>query len=241
MIVPDDELCIQTMLGIDAIPEDIEHEYMIRVRMLHRQLAGGPIGPVAIVDMLRSLDYGPPTLVQDKDRKSIEWRSMEVGTQLHVFKGGKWRKDLHATFQGEVGGGTIAVKIDGRIDEYNACDLRLTDNGLPADVDVESFTAPAMQVAPQADARLSLLDDKNEVEMKLESEKIHPDDEPPIPPPVKQVNWGTVKKGTEVWFRDGENVYDASFQRCVGNGMAVITIAGEEESRDVSRTKLLMP
>lgn len=241
MIVPDDELCIQTMLGIDAIPEDIEHEYMVRVRMLHRQLAGGPIGPVAIVDMLRSLDYGPPTVVKDKNSKTIQWRSLEPGTQLEVFKGGKWRKDLYATFQGEVGGGTIAVKVDGRIDEYNSCDLRLSDDGLPDDVDIESFTEPGKHSAPQADARLSILDDKNEVEKKIESEKIHPDDEPPIQPPLKNVNWGTVKKGTEIWFRDGEDVYDAIFQRCVGNGMASITIAGEEQSRDVDRSKLLMP
>ena len=241
MIVPDDELCIQTMLGIDAIPEDIEHEYMVRVRMLHRQLAGGPIGPVAIVDLLRFLDYGPPTVIKDKDSKAIQWRSLELETQLDVFKGGKWRKDLHATFQGEVGGGTIAVKIDGRIDEYNSCDLRLAENGLPSDVDLESFIEPGKHEAPQADARLSILDDKNEVEMKIESEKIHPDDEPPIQPPLKNVNWGTVKKGTEIWFRDGEDVYDAIFQRCVGNGMASINIAGEDETRDVDRTKLLMP
>jgi len=239
MIVPDDEICIQNMLGLDIIPKDIEDEYMVRARMLHRQLSGGPIGPVAVVDMLRALGHGPPAAAPGDSGKPTVWRTVDVDTAIELSIDGEWKCEGH-TFQGEVGGGTLAVKVNGRIDEYPAWQVRISDRGLPSDVDKLSFEKPANTERIVGDARVALLDENNEVEIKNETSEISAE-EPPMQPQLDKVNWGTVKKGTGIWYRDGEDVFDAEFQRCVKDGMAVIKIEGEAKSRSVERTKLLMP
>ena len=297
MIVPDDEMCIQQMLGIDAIPEDIEREYMIRARMLHRQLAGGAIGPIAVVDLLRALGYGPPPPQATDDEGRIVWRRVEQGTPVNVRVDGQWSPNgQNVTFQGEVGGGTIAVQwANGRIDEFNAFDVRLADTGLPSDVDSESFMGEADR--PMPDARIGLIrgskeaaiavtealdgeivaidedsaaqeptgtaseeqddmetaqlkrladvldddDDENEVETPSLRGDIGDDDEIPPHVPDTKINWGQVKKGTEVWLRDGEDMFDAKFIRCTGDGMASVHVDGEKEPREVERAFLKMP
>lgn len=258
MIVPDDEQCIQQMLGIDIIPDDIETEYMIRARMLHRQLAGGPIGPVAIVDLLRSLGYGPPPPPVVNAEGRIDWRRVERGTPVTIRLQGKWQDQLPTTFQGEIGGGTLAIMENDRyINEYNAYDVRLSTQGLPSDVNVSSFRGEPTNVNT-ADARLSLVeepphdivshDNLGEPESEIEVESsdsdgdIGSDDEvPDIPVPQTEVKWGLIKKGTEVWYRDGEDLHVAKFHRCVKNCQAMIHIEGEGKPRPVSRDQLQLP
>lgn len=260
MIVPDDEQCIQQMLGIDIIPVDIEAEYMIRARMLHRQLSGGPIGPVAIVDLLRSLGYGPPppSVVDQEGR--VDWRRVEIGTAVQVRIGGEWKPSSFGfTFQGEVGAGTLAVKHSGRIDEFNRFDVRIDTHGLPSDVDKASFEGKPSNVN-EADARLDLIDrvvsdatshetpstkvdaSENEVESSQAEGDIGSDDEIPVSASEEvKVNWGQVKKGTEVWYRDGADLCDAKFVRCLKDGQAFVLIAEETEPRQVARDQLQLP
>ena len=233
MIVPDDEICIQNMLGVDAISPVIEEEYLVRARMMHRQLAGGPIGPVAIVDMLRFLGFGPPVPSTGTSGKPVVWRDIDVGTDIELHFEGQWKGGY--TFQGEVGGGTIAIKDGRRIDEYPAWRVRLSTMGLAPDLNRESFTAEAQTERVEGDARAGL---ENEVETKLQNVETDSVDELVVAP---KVNWGQVKKNTAVWYRDGEDTFDASFTRCVKDGMAIIRVDGESDERTVARTKLLMP
>lgn len=249
-LIPEDELCVQQMLGIDVIPEDIEIEYMIRVRMLHRQLAGGPIGPVAIVDMLRYLNIGPPPAQVVNEDGQADWRRVVVDTPVEAMVDEEWVAGL---FAGEVGGGTIAVKINGKIDEFNSFQVRIPQETLPADVDADSFSVPAA-VINDPDARADLLNDsesdeasseeveteseENDVETATPQGDIGIDDEVPRYVPVK-VNWGQVKKGTEVWFRDEADFFDATFLRCVKPDKAIIEIDGNE--RQVDRAFLRLP
>jgi hypothetical protein len=261
-IIPDDELCIQQMLGIVDIPEDIQREYLIRTRMLHRQLAGGPIGPIAIVDMLRFLDYAlPPPQVMNEDGRA-DWRRVEDGTPVEIRVDGKWFGE-NITYAGEVGGGTLAVNNNGRIDEFNAFDVRIPSAELPSDVDAESFEGEADR--PEPDARINLIGSEDDAETVRsapdgEIEPVEDEDAPEenevakpepkgdigtdddVPANVEQkVNWGTVKKGTEVWFRDGDDMHEAAFHHCVPPGKAKIQVQGEQETREVERAFLKMP
>jgi len=250
-LIPDDELCVQQMLGIVDIPEDIEREYMIRARMLHRQLAGGAIGPVAIVDMLRSLDYGPPPPQVVNADGNADWRRIDPGTEVEVRISGEWVRG-DCTFAGEIGGGTVAVKVKGNIDEFNSFDVRIPSGELPSDVDAESFSVEADR--PVGDARLSLLNDdpskdieplpKNEVEKLPVQGDIGSDDEVPPHRPAtmvagEKIDWRTVKKGSEVWLRDGDDIRDAKFLRNVNPGKAVVVVDGAE--REVDRAFLKLP
>ena len=258
-LVPDDELCIQQMLGILEIPEEIEQEYMIRVRMLHRQLSGGPIGPIAIVGMLRHLDIGPPPPQVVNDDGMADWRRVEVGTRVDVKIDGVWQTDDQIAFAGEVGSGTVAVNIRGRIDEFNAFDVRIPDPTLPSDVDPESFegeveryegdarakliTTPTVEETNEASDTVTETSDtppeENQVEAKAPKGDIDSDDD--VPPNLEQkVNWGQVKKGTEVWLRNGEDMLDVVFQRCVKPDKALVIADGEEEL-EVERAFLKLP
>jgi hypothetical protein len=228
MIVPDDEICIQNMLGVDAIAPEIEEEYLIRARMLHRQLSGGPIGPVAVVDMLRSLGYGPPVPTSGASDKPVVWRDVVVGTEIDLHIEDQWKSGY--TFQGEVGGGTLAIKDGRRIDEYPAYRVRLSAMGLESDLDRKSFTDQATTEVAQGDARADL---QNEVETKPQK--------PETVGAATRVNWGQVKKETVVWYTNGEDTFDARFHRCVKDGMAIIQIDGEPDTRVVERDKILMP
>lgn len=260
-IIPDDELCIQQMLGILEIPKEIEQEYMIRARMLHRQLAGGPIGPVAIVDMLRFLGFAlPPPQFVNQDGM-VDWRRVEVGTRVEVKVDGTWQSGDQISFAGEVGGGTVAVEIRGRIDEFNGFDVRIPDPTLPSDVDAESFEGEAER--DEGDARVKLIEpddpeneaevientkegatdtksDQNEVENGAPKGDIGSDDDIP-PNTVQKVNWGKVKKNTEVWLREGDDLFDAKFQRCEKPDKALVHVEGEKEPRLVDRAFLKLP
>lgn len=259
--VPDDEECIQQMLGILDIPIEIEREYMLRVRMLHKNSSGGPIGPIAIVDMLRFLGIGPPApQIMNADGRA-DWRRVPVDTPVEISIDGKWVGGRNITFQGEVGGGTLAVDNRGKIDEFNAFEVRIPDPDLPPDVDAESFEGEVER--DEGDARAELLDlegmaslseadasvpikgatdtkSENEVEKAAPKGDIGSDDD--VPPNVEQsVNWGRVRKGSEVWLRDGDDMHDAVFHRCVPPDKALVLVDGEDEPREVKRAFLKHP
>ncbi|MEM6692989.1 MAG: hypothetical protein AAF664_26405, partial [Planctomycetota bacterium] len=181
MIVPDDQLCILQMLSLEVMPEDIEEEYGIRIRMYHRQGAGGPIGPIALIDMLRHLGYecGQPKFA--KKSEQVDWRKTEEGTPVQVQIGNEWSTQ-RATFQGMVSSGTLCIERDGKMDEFNAFDVRLVEGLFPSDVDPKDMKskpdAPINQVE-----RGSNSSDDGDIGDSADA-------------PPKQTNWGNVKKGT---------------------------------------------
>lgn len=268
-MVPDDEQCIQQMLGILDIAPEIEQEYMVWARMLHRQLAGGPIGPIAIVAMLRSLGIGPPPAQILNEEGRVDWRQLANDTPVEVKIDGEWQSGEHS-FAGEIGGGTVAINVRGRIDEFNSFDVRIPAATLPSDVDAESFKGEVERDEGDARARLIATPTveetteaikngevgeyaeeeatdtepeaaaENEVEIKPPKGDIGADDE--VPPNIGvKVNWGQVKKKTEIWYRDGEDMHDAIFHRVVAPDKALILVNGEEDTREVERAFLKLP
>ncbi|MEO1615058.1 MAG: hypothetical protein AAFV88_04360 [Planctomycetota bacterium] len=235
MIVPEDHLCIQQMLGIEVIPKKIEEEYGIRIRMYHRQGAGGPLGVTGLIDMLRFLGCSCGQAKFAKQSEQIDWRRIDEGTPVQVQVGNEWLTD-HATFQGSVSAGSLAVERGGQIDEFNAFDVRLVKDQFPDDVDEESFKGDPDDLRHKPDDRINL----------VEAGSDSPDDgdigDAADAPPPKKVNWAQVKKGTPVWYRDpdSDRILDAKFMRCLSDGKANVQVEGEDEIREgINRSDLV--
>lgn len=234
MLVPDDELCIQRMLNITEIPDDIEREYMIRVRMYHKQGASGPIGAMALIDMLRFLGHScEPGRIALPDDDKTNWRGVDIMTPVHVRVDGVWTT-TPATFQGEIQAGLVAVDRFGKIDEFNSFDVRLPPPDLPDDVDAASFKGKASDLDDKPDARINLVDGNGEDQDDVPSGKTVFDDPP-------KVNWGNVKKGTPIYHRTAKgDIYEAKFMRCLAQGQAEIRMDHDSRVHTIERETIVL-
>lgn len=257
MILPDDEMTIQRMLGVGVVPSDVHDEYMNRVRFLHREVAGGPMGPGMVVDMLRFLGYEPGK-TGSTQTGVLDWRKVDRGTLVQVRRAGHWTAaEMECRFEGFVDSGTLAVLLPGgRVDEFNKCDVRILE------VDTEGIVPPEEGLggtmrdgAPDPDARVGLLDDKpaDEPSDSLSHEgepqdsdakqadasagKLNEDGElveltepsPAWPKP----EWKSLKKGDALWVRerlgDETDVHDAKFVKKIPRNVKVLMVVDGEE------------
>lgn len=244
MILPEDEMTIQRMLGKSLIPSDIHDEYMARVRFLHKEVSGGPMGPGMIVDMLRFLGYMPSNGGGQQDGPP-DWRSVDRGTLVQVRRAGHWTSpEMECRFEGFVDSGTLAVLLPGgRVDEFNKCDVRLKPLG--EDISQEDLGGTMRDGKPEPDDRLSLVDDAPQGvpedpaedprqdppgEVNEKGELVSLDEPTPSWPTP---SWRTLKKGDPLWVRewvDGEpEVHDAKFVKKIPKNVKVLMVVGDEE------------
>src|SRR5690606_28678819 len=85
-----DLTAILAILGEPTVPVKVEREYRVRREMLHRSGAPGPLGPLGVVDLMRSLGYSCRPRKPDAD--SINWREQPRGTAVDVLVGDVWRR-----------------------------------------------------------------------------------------------------------------------------------------------------
>ena len=224
MMVPDDELLIQEILGINTIPDDILSEYALRIRMYHKQGAGGGLGPLALIDMLRFVGYSCESAKMIKPVERVNWREQKIGSVVEVRVDGLWL-NTPATFEGEVGGGILAVERFGKIDEFNSFDVRLPASELPSDVDPEAFKKEnATREKDQPDARDSLILTDEQERSIVDS--IFDNSE------MTKRDWSKTKKGTRIWYRDQNNdVHQGDFGRFVKGDKCEIQLDGENSRR----------
>jgi hypothetical protein len=141
VIVPQDEFMLQSMLGVDTIPDDILDEYLKRVRYLHKATSGGPVGAGMLVDMLRFLGHEPAVGGAKVPGSQVDWRNIKIGTRVNVRRAGRW--SLASTvcrFAGFVDMGTLAVELPGgRVDEFMRFDVRIAIDDVPSELHRESF------------------------------------------------------------------------------------------------------
>ena len=57
---PTDEQSLYRLLGVTDLPESVVDEYGLRLKMFHRDGASGPLGTLALIDMLRFLKVDLP-------------------------------------------------------------------------------------------------------------------------------------------------------------------------------------
>ena len=249
MIIAQDEMTIQRMLGCNEVPVDVYDEYLRRVRYLHRETSGGPIGPGMVVDMLRFLGYEPGVTGSDNPGM-VDWRQVERGTRVRVRRAGKWTsKDVVCRFEGFVDMGTLAVELPGGyVDELNKCDVQvLSKDDLGEDAgfaqDDKQQSGSLADGTPDPDARVGLQEQDLGPSQELTEDS--PELQPPIAawPPVP--DWKKVKELDPVWVRErvGEgkdaeiDVHDAKFvKRIPGGKIKVKMIVGQgDELEEVER------
>jgi len=253
MILAQDEMTIQRMLGCNEVPVDVHDEYLRRVRYLHRETAGGPMGPGMVVDMLRFLGYEPGVTGSDNPGM-VDWRQVERGTRVRIRRAGKWTaKDVVCRFEGFVDMGTLAVELPGGyVDELNKCDVQvLSKEDIGENIgfvpDDKQQVGSFIDGTPEPDARVSLPEPEQPEPSGQEEELTadSPELQPPGPawPPVP--DWKLVKELDPVWVRErvGEgkdaeiDVHDAKFlKRIPGGKIKVKMVVGEgDELEEVER------
>lgn len=267
MILAQDEMTIQRMLGCNEVPADVHDEYLKRVRFLHRETAGGPMGPGMVVDMLRFLGFEPAISGSDNP-DMVDWRQVERGTRVKVRRAGRWTaSDVVCRFEGFVDMGTLAVELPGgRVDEFNKCDVKiLAINPEIAGLEQESAKSGTMldgKAEPDARLQLQKEDSSDESEddtvsaafdpeLDSESSELSADDpalQPPSSPWPPAPDWKTLKEFTPVWVREkvGEgadaefDLHDGKFvSRLPGGRIKVKLVVGDGE--DVEEIEKVFP
>jgi hypothetical protein len=178
VIVPQDEFMLQSMLGVDTIPDDILDEYLKRVRYLHKATSGGPVGAGMLVDMLRFLGHEPVVGAAKASGAQVDWRNIKIGTRVNVRRAGRW--SLASTvcrFAGFVDMGTLAVELPGgRVDEFMRFDVRIAVDDIPSELHRESFDHKdgLQDVRLEQNAMTELLDAKRPPEDDIVSVEAEP-------------------------------------------------------------------
>ena len=141
-----DSQILQTLLGMEELPDDVVRECEMRCRWYHSCGAGGGIGPLALIDMLRFLGY---------ERKPdpaapvvVDWGRMPSDGSVLV----EARHDRSDTvwfpgvYLGFISAGTLAIKTgDGAVVECKRINVRLpyvVSESPPQITDVASAAPP---------------------------------------------------------------------------------------------------
>lgn len=181
MILPNDEDTIRRMLGVQEIPTSVLPEYVLWLRMHHRDGASGPLGHDLCLCLLRSLKLEPPKVTERA--QDVDWRSIPVGTKV-VIKDG--HTTSYGTYRGKVDYGTLGVMIENSafVQEVNARFVQ--PHQVATDIKVvEEDRNEAYETASRGD----------EIDL----------DEGPI------VNWEDVKRGDTVYVVDDEASIEGTF------------------------------
>lgn len=91
----------------DTIPAHVANECETRARMYHRAGGCGPLGPLAIMEMLRymGLDSGSQ---RDPVAHRVDWTTVPANTPIEALLNNEWQPAL---FMGGIGGGALAVRF----------------------------------------------------------------------------------------------------------------------------------
>ena len=111
-----------------SVDDILEQEYMYRYRMYHRSGATGPLGSLALVDLLRHLGLTPP-----KPGESVgktDWKDVPLGNIVATSDG------REGEFVGLIANGTVGVRFPDspQIIEFRAFDVTPGPRAVPEDV-----------------------------------------------------------------------------------------------------------
>jgi len=114
MILETDADILERMLGDGSIPSALEDEYQLRLRMLHAAGVSGPLGAIALVDLVRACGIRPEIVMPERP-PTVDWQSLpqDGSTLVEAQFNGQW---MPGKFIGFVGDGTLQVKLDN--DDY---------------------------------------------------------------------------------------------------------------------------
>lgn len=220
-IHPTDYQQINAMLGVQSPPKELEQEYFTRLRML--QLAGvdGPLGPVALVDLIRSLGFDPA----EEPLPCVPWERYPADGTIRVEA--RWRignedKWLSGVFRGVVGQDLIAVQMESEpiARHFLSSEVRLAADQAAPQRDIVSPNQPDLIDASGAPCDMEVPD-------------IGPDD-PTIlsirQPAHEEFDWCLVGAGRDVFVREGSGEIVGSMMAVAGNSL-LLQVQGEPEPR----------
>ena len=109
MLHREDEVNLGRILRVSQFSDQLLAEYEIRVRMYHACGASGALGPLALIDMVRSMKL-TPTVVKEAPAK-VDWRQVpRNGTiRIKAMFFGDWQL---GTYYGFGDDGALEVKMD---------------------------------------------------------------------------------------------------------------------------------
>jgi hypothetical protein len=119
MFVQQDEDSLLRMLG-GEISEEVKSEYETRLSMFHSDGNSGPLGSLALIDMVRSLGLG------GRSRKvtgvAVNWRDVATNGTVCVIADGSPGK-----FVGFCDHGLLAVRLDDNefVQEFRASQVQI--------------------------------------------------------------------------------------------------------------------
>lgn len=218
-IHPTDSQQITAMLGVDQPPKELEQEYFIRVRMLHLVGLCAPLGPIAIIDMLRSLGFDPA----EEPRPCVPWErypqdgTIRVEGKNQSRLGDTW---VRGVFLGLDEKGIVATRVgnDPIIRWFLPNDVRLAADQCHKISDTLSLIPDSL--------------DASAAPCDMEVPDVGPDDPTVINPPAFELlDWGTVGSGTTVYVRDCVGVVLSGEMVAVAGDAILLQVHGEAEAR----------
>lgn len=242
---PQDEDMLQRLIGADGIPENVLAEYAMRAGMFHRSGSSGPLGPLALIDLVRFCGVKPPDTKPVV--KVVDWFSLPSDGSVRVACRffGSWEP---GSYVGYVANGTLAVRLDADpvIRECRGDMVRLSE--IPAPNGIGDTVSPSTDAQDKPDARAALLDSRPVIPVSG-IESVEPDELPkayeakPDPdyltvdpadvPAWKSkdiIDWSAVKSGEEVWVEGRDDLVDGKFVYAKPDGQLVVTVAGQEHT-----------
>jgi len=233
MLMPLDEETVVAMVGVGSVanlPKEFMDEYLLRATMLARAGKAGPIGPLAMLHLIREFKLEPP-----KPKVAVEvsdWDTMAKGSRI-VFRG------QGGVYCGNSSLSTVLIRLDGRNaqEEVLASEVKSDENQIAPGIPNAAFEREPLPPA----AKLT------EPRSGIAGDIIRPEIEPEAQEKAAAIlsQWGMVDAGSPVWVRgggDGEWIageyVDVSEQGAAGKSSTlVVAIDGKRtvvDSADVT-------
>lgn len=151
---PQDEQSLLRLLGTNTVPEEVQHEYRIRVKWFHSDGHSGPMGTLALVNMLRYLGYKANP--EQEKPKVTDWRAVPKDKSVQVEV--EWQNEKRlGRFCGMVGAGMLMIDMDGdeMVREFPPYQVKVVGVDKEEEPDAELLPTPAAEMAAKEEAEAS--------------------------------------------------------------------------------------
>jgi hypothetical protein len=227
LIVEEDQLSFERLLGIREVPPKLLKEYSLRLAMYHKDGGTGPLGTMALIDCVRYCGF-KSVYEEQSPQDETDWDKVKRNTRVEALYSGVW---MPGKFVGFGESRVILVQLDD--DEFiKECRKHM----VRVAKDQKARKAPEPKPAePLPPARIEPEDipaayAAEYMEQPLEPGEASHEVDPGQPAwQPKEMDWTTAKQGDEVWV-DGvlDDVADGSFVSTAGDGQIVVLIAGQQ-------------
>jgi hypothetical protein len=238
VIHPYDLDSLHAMLGPGEIPVDVDAEYAIRLNLLHRGGQQGPLGPLGLVELVRSLGYGKSQAAVEESK--TVWRDypQDGSVRVEVLEE-DGLSVTSGTFTGFVGYGTLAIQVSD--------DPVIVREYLPNRVRIVSVDPkwPTKELVPQPPETVKPVDPVAVIEA---IEAVEPALEQEARPHVvvtrkdwkAATDWSAIAAGLQVLVEHEDEIWNGTLVSVVDPQTLSVQLEGEADPRviDVEHVEL---